>query len=399
MCKWFLTAVVVLLNTTLFAQTVGRIGPTNNAFMPGARSLINLSHPAVKGGSLTSAQVIWSSGPAPDGCTAALKLQFFATEGSLASFRIVAERGPFDVKEGLNSYVLDPPVAISEGMMIGGTQLRAQCGGVGLSTTAPTLNLALFDGNHEVDDIVAPSAMRGYFMNIFASTTPESVSAIIPVVGSLAGSFGSRFKTSLQLTNLGGTAASTKLVFHPAGIAGTPSDPSRVIELAPQSVLSIDDVLETMGQSGIGSLDIMPLSGAPPFVSVHVFNDGGAAGTSGFSEAVFTPNDALQRSEMAVLPFPSDPLNFRMNVGVRTLSEGATVRFSVIRNSVQLQWLTRTYGANYFEQGSVTSLFNNTTFPSGSFLLVWVTAGSAIVYTSTTDNRTNDSRIEIATHR
>jgi len=54
------------------------------------------------------------------------------------------------------------------------------------------------------------------------------------------------------------------------------------------------------------------------------------------------------------------------------------------------------YAANYFEQPSLSQFLNGATPVANGVITVTVRSGSAIVYASTTDNRTNDSSIRFA---
>ena len=61
--------------------------------------------------------------------------------------------------------------------------------------------------------------------------------------------------------------------------------------------------------------------------------------------------------------------------------------------------LMKTYGPNRFEQSSAQSFFNGVTPPAGGIIQIVLSSGSAFVYGSTTDNRTNDSHIQFAARR
>ena len=145
----------------------------------------------------------------------------------------------------------------------------------------------------------------------------------------------------------------------------------------------------------------MSTTSAAPVITVRIYNDGGAAGTSGFTEDVVAPEAGLQREEIVLLAIPSDAANFRMNVGVRTMSEGATFVVSVNDKDgfVIGSPVTKTYGPNFFEQTTAQLFYNNTPLPAGGFIRIFPTSGSAFVYGSTTDNRTNDSQIQFTARR
>jgi hypothetical protein len=58
--------------------------------------------------------------------------------------------------------------------------------------------------------------------------------------------------------------------------------------------------------------------------------------------------------------------------------------------------ISKTYPANYFEQKSALEFAELSALSPDGILRIQVTAGKAIIYASITDNRTNDSAIELA---
>src|SRR6185369_7632431 len=108
------------------------------------------------------------------------------------------------------------------------------------------------------------------------------------------------------------------------------------------------------------------------------------------SEDFFALSDALEPSESESFAVPADLTNFRMSLGIRTLSLPARIRFtSVLPDGSTENSVDRTYPANYFEQGSATAGLG--IIHAGGAIRVRVVEGSALFYASITDNRTNDS--------
>src|SRR6185436_11011365 len=108
-------------------------------------------------------------------------------------------------------------------------------------------------------------------------------------------------------------------------------------------------------QSGLGSIDIIAM--VPPAITARVYNDGGSAGTSGFTEEVVTVDQRMRAPQTGVLPYPADAVNFRMNIGVRSFDEGATIAFTTYSNFGALRGvITRTLGPDIFEQFPAASL-------------------------------------------
>lgn len=106
--------------------------------------------------------------------------------------------------------------------------------------------------------------------------------------------------------------------------------------------------------------------------------------------------EAAGADETMSFATPANLTNFRMNVGIRTLSQGATL---MVRHfSPDGEWLTdwsiKEYPPDYFEQVSLQTFIGGEPVAGGSVEVLFV-EGSAIVYASTTDNRTNDSSVTI----
>src|SRR5207302_1194355 len=106
-------------------------------------------------------------------------------------------------------------------------------------------------------------------------------------------------------------------------------------------------------------------------------------------------SDALQAGESALFAVPADTTNFRMNFGARTLDLGAKIRFTLTAPNGSTQTpVERTYSANYFEQVGATVIVGP--LLAGGAIRVRILEGSAVLYASTTDNRTNDSSAQFS---
>jgi uncharacterized protein YjdB len=234
-------------------------------------------------------------------------------------------------------------------------------------------------------------------ISVLITEEPVPETRVLVVAGSLAGNAGSFFRTSLQLHNPGSAAVSGKLVFHPAGVSASPNDPSLPYSIAPGKTLSFADLLPAMGVSGgIGSVDLVGDPTSPlPLAIARVFNDGGAAGTTGLTEEAMLPADALTASTSAVLFAPDDAQRFRLNIGIRTLTEGATMTITVRdRDGLVVKTVTRTDPPSFFTQISSAVLLDGHALVGGETLTFEVSGGSAFLYGATTDNTTNDPSVQ-----
>jgi hypothetical protein len=227
------------------------------------------------------------------------------------------------------------------------------------------------------------------------AAVPVQQRRVLPVVGSLQGNFGSFFKTSVQLFNPTEATISGQIVYHPSGGG---SDATLAYSLAPGRSISWDDLLPAMNRSGLGTADLVgDLGSAMPVSSVRVFNDAGADGTTGLNEEAFRPEDALQNGDTGAILAPNDFTRFRLNIGVRTLEQGASMNIVVRdRDGAVLKNLDRTFPANHFEQPSSSGFLLGLALTGGESIAIRVTAGSAFLYGATTDNKTNDPSIQFA---
>ena len=229
--------------------------------------------------------------------------------------------------------------------------------------------------------------------------SPAGESAVIPGVGSLAGALGAQFRTQLQLTNPGTSPIAGKIVYHAGGASGSANDPSIPYTLGSWQTVNFDDVLTAMGLTGLGSADIVPTSGPVPVAVAKIFNDGGAAGTAGFTEDLFRSTDAVRAGDAAVMILPADPANFRFNLGVRTLGSGVSATFTVWDQSgALLNTVSKTFPANFFVQSTATGFLGVASLPTNGSIGITITQGSAVFFGSTVDNRTQDTSTQFTRH-
>ena len=390
-------AVVVLVAAFASAQpvVVGGIAPDQSSVFlgNGPQTFVDLSRPANRDGNLTTAALNWSNVPTPASCANGVKIKILRR--NTTTFTVVAERGPFQPQPGYFTVTLTPPIAVLEGDLLGVVQMQnfSTCGGPGFAQVNGRETLLRYSGIDFASGNFAQGAFlhNGTSMMARASSDASVVAAVIPVVGSTAGG-STFFRTAIQAFSAGGTIITGKFIFHPAGRSALPSDPSMDYTYG-TSASSIPDLVAAMGQTGLGSLDIVPTSGPPPRVIVRIFSDSGASGTSGFTTEPFPPDQALEFGDVVHLVAPSDLTNYRMNVGVRTLGEGATI--NILGSGVNV---TRTYGPNFFEQVTLAAFLGGASpVANGTYAVRVDVGGKAFVYSTITDNRTNDTAIRFLT--
>src|SRR5437016_3726347 len=211
----------------------------------------------------------------------------------------------------------------------------------------------------------------GLAIGVIAFNSDPLLVRILPAAGAAPGAT-AFFRTSLQMLNPTSSTITGNLIFHKQLQSASPSDPSIPFALPPGQSLSYPDVVASMGTTGIGSLDIVTTAGNAPIATARVFSDGGAAGTSGFSEEAVSPNDALDFFSRGILLIPPDLTNFRMNIGVRTLDSGATLDVFTYDSTGTLK-ATRNlpaYGPNVFDQVPVATFTGASAVPPGGFIVV-----------------------------
>ncbi len=214
----------------------------------------------------------------------------------------------------------------------------------------------------------------------------------IPVVGSVHGGQGSFFRTSLTLTNPTADAIHGKFVMRLAGRNGTDADPSLDFALNANETRNYADIVDAIGQSGLGSIDIYTTASAAPIANARVFNDLGDKGTSGLAE------DAVPAGQsylgVATVLVPVDLTNFRLNVGIRTITAVELQIQTYDATGALRNTIYKSYGANFFAQVGATDFAGGDVYPGGK-IVASAFEREFIVYGAVTDNRTNDPSMRI----
>lgn len=381
-----------------FGITLGELqvgGALHSTGIPGSPlTLIATSRPALAAGTVNSVTLRWIGAP-PTGCSNAVKIKFFRT-GTSGTLQVIASHGPFNVQNGINTFAV-LAVAVNAGDWIGVTQLSNTCGGIA-QAYADRSHIVGVTFTDPTPTATGVNYSTGRLLNIVATTDAEYVYGYFIVVGSLRGSFGSDFKTSAQLANVSNSTITGKLVFHSAGVPTQASDPSINYSIPAFRTVSYNDVVQAIGATGLGTMDLVITSGYPPDVTMRIYNDEGAVnGTSGLTEELLTPFQAHNLFESGSLTIPTDLTAFRLNIGYRTLTAGARMFITVFdANGSFVDSTERDFPPNTFNQDSAAGFAQTTGLPPGGRITFQITAGSAFVYGAVTDNRTNDPNLRFA---
>ena len=237
----------------------------------------------------------------------------------------------------------------------------------------------------------------GTFIGVFGSNEVlhDRVNRVVfPVVGSTRGLNNASFKTSLRL-GPATTSSVGKIVFHPAGHAGSDDDPSIPYRIERGQTLQYDDVVASIGQSGIGSLDVLqtfPFVGAATTqvpAEARMFNEG-PGGTYGTFESPVLPVDAFRPIDWNLF-VPSS--RFRVNIGIRTLTQ-THVSFFLIAAEGNITEKVIDFPPDYTFLQAADQFFGTPVNP-GDSIVVNMTGDNviAIPFHTFTDNSTNDPAV------
>lgn len=400
-------ALFLLLHSFAVAVAVAQISVgvipntlnSSDANFPTPQTDVSLENPATGSGSIDTVTFGWNAT-----CTGVAKIKFFRRTGN--TLNMVAERGPFNTitSSRVTQVVqLSPPVGVAPGDLIGITRM-VSCGNALAEAGTGTQGYVVLQGDATTGTISAGNTFHDKLGVMGTGFAPaNSVQGYIPVVGSTQGGFGSNFKTSVQIFNSSPTSvASGKLIFHRSGTSGTLNDPSVAFNIGPNEIVSFTDAVAAMSQTGIGSMDVVMSAGAQlPIVVSRIYNDQGTSGTAGVFEdlvttAAGTGTRILTLGTVGFLITPIEPSRTRMNIGVRSLSSGATLTLSLEDSTGHvLGGVTKTYDPDFFEQQG-SDFYFGVAVGANQKIRVTVTSGSAIVYGATTDNVTNDPSVQFA---
>jgi hypothetical protein len=390
-----LALLTLAVSAAASAQTVsmGSIpGSPNTGFSAPSSTEVDLAFPATAAGNMTLATFVWQSAP----CPGAAKIKFFRPSG--ANLIFLAERGPFDVNSLTQTVTLSPGVSVQAGDLIGITRVSGACGTPVAAMPGGT-GLIAFSGDVSSDiprasGLFVPGILAVQAFGVISAPPGQALVGVIPVAVSSPGLNGSFFRTAVQAYNPGTTPITGSFLFRPQGATSTPS---LAYSISPGQTAFFADLLSAMSATGIGSVDVVASGGtSAPILAVRVYNDGGAAGTTGFTENAKKSLEFLGAGSIATLFAPFDVTAFRLNVGLRTLNAGASITITVRDTNGNLRRTSiASYAPNYFQQTDAAS-FAGLAVNANDTITVTVNSGSLMLYGVTADNKTNDPAIEDA---
>jgi hypothetical protein len=213
---------------------------------------------------------------------------------------------------------------------------------------------------------------------------------IVPIVGSARGANGALFKTYLKLE---GSSLKGRIIFHPANQIASDNDPSIPYDTTMKS--EWDDVVAAIGQTGIGSLSIVPDEGEIaqlPRATVRLYNVA-ANGVFGTNAELYPGIDFLDvDGPFQRVDVPASG-NFRANVGVRAILGGTARGVAVAADGTQKKTIERTFAPGEVVFGSPEAVYGVTLGAGESLLMTFSRA--MIPFYTLTDNGTNDPFLHV----
>ena len=201
---------------------------------------------------------------------------------------------------------------------------------------------------------------------------------IVPLAGKTPGMNGSNYSTALILsgTRLAGFETPVpgfyqgRIYFRPLGARASDDDPSIPYEMHGTQTLVFDDIMSTLGASGIGTIEVIPRVGFPtPQVDAFIDNRLPDGKRTGSRITAAWGRDHLLPGDSAALPI-RNTTDTRVSIGVRGYGElGGDVSFQHVDSNGTLLQVVHS-----FLQGNTTMLY-----PLAALFTAPIHAGDRIV--------------------
>ena len=184
----------------------------------------------------------------------------------------------------------------------------------------------------------------------------------IPLAGKTPGANGANFATTLMLSATGlkgnpddpGTAKiyQGRVYFRPVGTEASANDPSIAYAIDGDETLVLEDVMQQLGASGVGTLEVVPRIGFPsPMVEAIVENRQGDGQKTGVRVPAAWGRDLLEPRQAVLVPI-RNMTDARLSLGVRSLGgPGSLILQHRKANGSVVETVQR------FSAGNTTELF------------------------------------------
>lgn len=399
--SWLLALAAVLFSIHAHAQDVvgGTLSTQLSFGQIGGYTVLNLDTPFNADGSITTLTARFTYFGGATACAAGdtFKVRVFRPNTG-NGYQLVAERGPFTESNGYVTVPLSPAIAVKRGDVLGIALFGpGQCGLTGYYGSQN--HLVQMNGDYSSGAPAFAVDVPGSTMNFRAASGSAALVGTLPGAGVTTGAAGSSFNTSLNVTNPSADAVTLTFAYRAIG-AGPDTAPITATLAVPAAASKSPNLTDLMSINGVGSIDVYS-TGATPIVNARIYNTS-STGTNGFTEPMVPPTAVGHEFDRLWLTIPGDLTNLRMNIGVRTFADGATMNCVVwSANGTAAIGVTKTYAANATSLEPLQAFFNNDTralSPGGSIQCTTTTdvKNDLILYDTVTDNHTNDSAMFIA---
>jgi hypothetical protein len=157
---------------------------------------------------------------------------------------------------------------------------------------------------------------------------------IVPIAGKSLGMNGASYSTSLILAgrSLGFNLGQPKpfegrIYFRPLGAPESTNDPSIAYSLNDDQTVVYDDIMQTLGATGIGSIEIVPRIGWPtPLADAIIENRSADGKRYGARVPAVWARERLATTDSMTVGIRNNT-DTRIAIGVRTLGSGGNVHF------------------------------------------------------------------------
>lgn len=169
---------------------------------------------------------------------------------------------------------------------------------------------------------------------------------IVPLAGKTPGAGGANYSTALILVGTGqGTYVHPgeeeyheqnplyqgKIVFRPLGTKASDTDPSIEYRMHGDQTLVYDDIMDRLGASGVGTIEVIPHAGRPaPMADVIIENRMPDNRKTSVRVQAATGRDLLTRSESVTVAIRNNT-DARLSIGVRGLGGPSHGTFQHLR--------------------------------------------------------------------
>ena len=221
----------------------------------------------------------------------------------------------------------------------------------------------------------------------------ELSSTFIPVAGSVAGAFGTRFVSDARIANLGTTTARATLFFTPSSADGLVTFSAVKIEIPPGETAALDDIVYSLfHESGTGSIEIRGDT-ASLAVTSRVYNDTDNGTYGQFVKIGSTAIGSGSEQTLHILQLSNGPA-FRSNLGITEVGGGSGTLSIRLVDAQGVLLDTEVVELAPFSHVQLPPLGGASGTPSASFRAeVSVLAGTmrVIAYGSVVDNVSGDA--------